>query len=131
MIPNRLPEPYHIRSRLPAPLAVFCGRLKSRNPQCTAVLLAARTVIQTTMSNPEPPPTYSQEDSSGLSSCPTPPLQPQILIVPTTSALGFQKGYLGADGERAAIEGELQVKGSSAGRWGRVCVCSVVCQLVG
>ena len=50
-------------------------------------------------------------------------------IVPTTSALGFQKGYLGADGERAAIEGELQVKGSTAGRWGRVCVrpCTSVC----
>ena len=54
------------------------------------------------------------------------PLQPQILIVPTTSALGFQKGYLGADGERAAIEGELQVKGCDSGRWGRVCVRCIV-----
>ncbi|KAI9057088.1 hypothetical protein FKP32DRAFT_1661639 [Trametes sanguinea] len=35
---------------------------------------------------------------------------PQILIVPAADGVHFQKGYLGADGERAAIEGELQIK---------------------
>ena len=75
------------------------------------------------------PPTYSQQDDSTLLDRAASPLQPQVVIVPTTSALGFQKGYLGADGERAAIEGELQVKGSTAGRWGRVCVrpCFSLC----
>ncbi len=76
------------------------------------------------MTNPEPPPTYTQEDDSTLLERSTPALEPQILIVPTTGPLGFQKGYLGADGEHAAIEGELQVKGVTAGRWGRVCVRS-------
>ena len=90
---------------------------------------APTTSTTTTMSNPEPPPTYSQQDDSTLLDRAASPLQPQVVIVPTTSALGFQKGYLGADGERAAIEGELQVKGSTAGRWGRVCVrpCASVC----
>ncbi|KAJ3529357.1 hypothetical protein NM688_g7864 [Phlebia brevispora] len=72
------------------------------------------------MTNSEPPPTYTQEDESTLLERSAFSLQPQILIVPTTSPLGFQKGYLGADGEHAAIEGELQVKGATAGRWGRV-----------
>lgn len=76
------------------------------------------------MTNPEPPPTYTQEDDSTLLERSTPALEPQIFIVPTTGPLGFQKGYLGADGERAAIEGELQVKGFTDGRWGRVCVRS-------
>lgn len=74
------------------------------------------------MNTSEPPPTYSQQDESVVLDRASSPLQPQIVIVPTTSALGFQKGYLGADGERAAVEGELQVKGSNGGRWGRVCV---------
>lgn len=81
----------------------------------------------TTMSNSEPPPVYSQEDESTLLERSTSLLHPQILIVPTTSPLGFQKGYLGADNERAAIEGELQVKGASGERWGRVCVYHVDC----
>ncbi|KAJ6627123.1 hypothetical protein B0H10DRAFT_2161226 [Mycena sp. CBHHK59/15] len=46
-------------------------------------------------------------------------LDPQILIIPSSEAINFQKGYLGADGERAAVEGELQVKGTEAGRWAR------------
>ncbi|RPD63055.1 hypothetical protein L227DRAFT_522029 [Lentinus tigrinus ALCF2SS1-6] len=49
---------------------------------------------------------------------------PQILIIPVTEdAVHFQKGYLGADNERAAIEGELQIKSADAEfRWRKVSV---------
>ncbi|KAI0068274.1 hypothetical protein BV25DRAFT_1793336 [Artomyces pyxidatus] len=65
-----------------------------------------------------PPPTYVQDednasDSSVLS-------EPQILIIPATDSLRFQQGFLGAEGERAAIEGELQIKGTQDGRWRKV-----------
>ena len=47
---------------------------------------------------------------------------PQILIIPVAEGyVHFQKGYLGADGERAAIEGELQIKSADAEfRWRKV-----------
>jgi len=74
------------------------------------------------MSEQVPPPTYSQEDP--VDSTNSQPLhdttEPQILIIPTVDAVNFQKGFLGADGERAAIEGELQIKGVEAERWARV-----------
>ncbi|KAH7102108.1 hypothetical protein BKA62DRAFT_656661 [Auriculariales sp. MPI-PUGE-AT-0066] len=41
---------------------------------------------------------------------PTPPLESQLVITPIHDDLSFQKGYLGADGEHAAIEGEVQIK---------------------
>ena len=71
-----------------------------------------------------PPPTYasqdvgsgSADDSAWLSE------EPQIIITSTTDSLRFQQGYLGADGERAAIEGELQIKGINSSRWRRVFV---------
>ncbi|KAI0662684.1 hypothetical protein C8Q70DRAFT_908793 [Cubamyces menziesii] len=48
---------------------------------------------------------------------------PQILIVPAADGVHFQKGFLGADGERAAIEGELQIKSADAPcRWRKVTV---------
>ena len=48
--------------------------------------------------------------------------EPQILIIPVADGgVHFQKGYLGADGERAAIEGELQIKSAEADfRWRKV-----------
>ncbi|THH02921.1 hypothetical protein EW026_g64 [Hermanssonia centrifuga] len=67
----------------------------------------------------EPPPTYSQ-DQTNSDLPPSPNLEPQILILPSENGVNFQKGYLGADGERAAIEGELQVKGAGTGRWAHV-----------
>ena len=73
------------------------------------------------MTESAPPPIYSQQD-------PTAPIEreplpePQILISPTVDAINFQKGYLGADGERAAIEGELQIKGAEPGQWHRMYV---------
>ena len=73
------------------------------------------------MTESAPPPIYSQQD-------PTVPIErellpePQILISPTVDAINFQKGYLGAEGERAAIEGELQIKGAEPGRWHRMYV---------
>lgn len=88
------------------------------------------------MSGPDLPPTYTQQpsesdaplssDSSDISfvsapDAPSGPVAgtgvdggPQILIVPTANGVHFQKGFLGADGERAAIEGELQIKSSDA-----------------
>ena len=47
---------------------------------------------------------------------------PQILIIPIADgSVHFQKGYLGADNERAAIEGELQIKSAEADfRWRKV-----------
>ncbi|KAF9270368.1 hypothetical protein L218DRAFT_30542 [Marasmius fiardii PR-910] len=71
-----------------------------------------------------PPPTYSQQDPDNIQlpdesqddGCP----QPQILIVPTV--VNFQKGFLGAEGERAAIEGELQLKGAKPDDWNQVTV---------
>src|SRR5712671_5358644 len=50
------------------------------------------------------------------------PNPPQILIVPATDSLRFQQGFLGADGERAAIEGELQLKETDEIRWRKVSV---------
>jgi neural Wiskott-Aldrich syndrome protein len=72
-----------------------------------------------------PPPSYSQQDpgiGSGHSSAYS---DPQILLVPTVDAVNFQKGYLGAEGERAAIEGEIQVKGIDPTRWARVYVLAI------
>jgi hypothetical protein len=43
-----------------------------------------------------------------------------LLIVPTVDVLNFQKGYLGAEGEHAAIEGELQIKGWDTAPWSSV-----------
>jgi hypothetical protein len=83
-------------------------------------------------SEPVPPPIYSQDDpeetvgqlngSSAVSHCGT-----QILIIPTTDAINFQKGYVGAEGERAAIEGELQIKGAEPGQWDKVFVIIIYC----
>lgn len=70
------------------------------------------------------PPLYSQEDpevarrpSNGAQNFGT-----QILIIPTTDAINFQKGYVGAEDERAAVEGELQIKGAEPGQWDKVYV---------
>ncbi|KAJ7275238.1 hypothetical protein B0H12DRAFT_246989 [Mycena haematopus] len=72
---------------------------------------------------PLPPPIYSQEaEMSDSSSASDLSLDPQILIIPSSDSINFQKGYLGADEERAAVEGEIQVKGTESGRWARVTV---------
>jgi hypothetical protein len=68
------------------------------------------------MAEHHPPPIYSQQDFVGSHTF----QEPQILIVPTLDAVNFQKGYLGAEGEQAAVEGELQIKGVDAARWDRV-----------
>lgn len=74
------------------------------------------------MSESLPPPTYSQQDPVDSNSSQTYQdlSEPQILIIPTVDAVNFQKGFLGAEGERAAIEGELQIKGVDPHRWERV-----------
>ncbi|KAF5337328.1 hypothetical protein D9611_003314 [Ephemerocybe angulata] len=72
-----------------------------------------------------PPPSYSQQDSVAPLAAPEQPLpahDPQIVLLPTVDAVNFQKGYLGAEGERAAIEGEIQIKGIEPNRWNRVSV---------
>ncbi|CAK5280142.1 unnamed protein product [Mycena citricolor] len=72
-----------------------------------------------------PPPNYSPEDeraseTSSLSDAST--VDPQLLIISSSDAINFQKGYLGAEGERAAIEGEIQMKGVESGRWAKVSI---------
>ncbi|KAF5390274.1 hypothetical protein D9757_002790 [Collybiopsis confluens] len=77
------------------------------------------------MSDLVPPPTYSQEDSDDVSAHSDSTESsdgPQLLIVPTVDTVNFQKGYLGAEDERAAIEGELQIKGASSEEWDKVTV---------
>jgi len=66
-----------------------------------------------------PPPIYSQQDPVGSISSHS-YQDPQILIIPTIDVVNFQKGYLGAEGEQAAVEGELQIKGVDAARWDHV-----------
>ncbi|KAF5375067.1 hypothetical protein D9758_000134 [Tetrapyrgos nigripes] len=76
------------------------------------------------MSDPLPPPTYSQEDPGESSDTSQSHVSqhPQLLIVPTVDSVNFQKGFLGAEGERAAIEGELQIKGADVDSWGKVSI---------
>ncbi|KAJ7042443.1 hypothetical protein C8F04DRAFT_1251885 [Mycena alexandri] len=80
------------------------------------------------MAEPLPPPIYSQqadESPRDTSSTSDLALDPQILIIPSSDAINFQKGYLGAEEERAAIEGEIQIKGAESGQWARVQVVSL------
>lgn len=67
-----------------------------------------------------PPPLYAQQSASSPES--DPQTDPQILIIPATNSLRFQQGFLGADGERSAIEGELQLKGAHSDRWRKLSV---------
>ncbi|KAF8587263.1 hypothetical protein K439DRAFT_1385900, partial [Ramaria rubella] len=57
-----------------------------------------------------PPPTYAEHRT-------------QLLISPSPDAVQFQKGFLGAQGERAAIEGELQIKGAEQDQWDSATIC--------
>ena len=62
------------------------------------------------------PPHYSTEDqlaSTSFSST----QDPQITIAPAADALHFQQGFLGIDGERPALEGEVQIKGVRGRMW--------------
>lgn len=72
------------------------------------------------MSENIPPPTYSQQDPVNAGGHQLNLSEPEILIIPTVDAVNFQKGFLGAEGERAAIEGELQIKGADVERWLRM-----------
>lgn len=73
----------------------------------------------------EPPPTYSPESPESHSIVDDTPgglsySETQVLIVPTVDNVSFQKGFLGADGERAAVEGELQIKPAQEQSWRRM-----------
>ena len=57
-----------------------------------------------------PPPTYEHDEPEA-----------QIEILPASDALSFQSGYLGADDERAAMEGEVHLKGAGGG-WEKLSV---------
>ncbi|RDB28986.1 hypothetical protein Hypma_015366 [Hypsizygus marmoreus] len=77
------------------------------------------------MADSLPPPIYSQRDPDehnpiSPSETDVLPSGPQVLIIPTGDAVNFQKGFLGAEGERAAIEGELQIKGTEPDKWAKV-----------
>ena len=69
------------------------------------------------VSAPEGSEGYTDADSAVA-----PGAGPQILVIPIADgSVRFQKGYLGADNERAAIEGELQIKSAEADfRWRKV-----------
>ena len=73
------------------------------------------------MSIPQaPPPTYDQDvESQALnrSQCAFNPSEVQLLINPSGNNSQFQKGFLGARGEHAAIEGEIQIKGAPLSIW--------------
>ena len=72
----------------------------------------------------EPPPSYSPElaDDETRSDGTNAVVEPQIIIIPTSNDVNFQAGYLGADGEHAAIEGELQLKCANDFPWERMLV---------
>ncbi|KAJ3836881.1 hypothetical protein F5878DRAFT_726486 [Lentinula raphanica] len=74
------------------------------------------------MSEHLPPPTYDLSAPSDTTEPLNGQSQPQLLIVPTVDTVNFQKGYLGAEDERAAIEGELQIKGAASEAWDKVTV---------
>ena len=63
--------------------------------------------------DPAPPPRYSQYGRSE---------DLQLLIVPTLDGINFQKGYIGAEGEHAAMEGEIHLKGVQPGAWKKLSV---------
>ncbi|KAH7915384.1 hypothetical protein BJ138DRAFT_122654 [Hygrophoropsis aurantiaca] len=73
-----------------------------------------------------PPPIYCQESpceispSAGVQNPGQPSLQ--IIILPAADAISFQNGYVGAEGERAAIEGELHLKGAESAQWNKVTI---------
>lgn len=62
----------------------------------------------------EPPPLYTPDITDGDDNLDDGEVDPQILIIPTSGDAEFQKGYLGVEGEHAAVEGELQIKGIRA-----------------
>jgi len=77
------------------------------------------------MADSHPPPTYSQEDPTSLDPAAFQddtdlPHGPEIVILPTIDSINFQKGYLGAEDERAAIKGEVQVKGVDQHHWSKL-----------
>ncbi|KAF7310740.1 ARID domain-containing protein [Mycena chlorophos] len=76
------------------------------------------------MTEAPPPPTYQPDPdtSSDTSSTSEASLDPQILILSSSDNLNFQKGFLGADDERAAMEGQIQIKGAESTRWERLTV---------
>jgi hypothetical protein len=59
---------------------------------------------------------YSSEDQLASTSFSS-PRDPQITISPAADALHFQQGCLGIDGERPALEGEIQIKGAQGRVW--------------
>ena len=59
-----------------------------------------------------PPPIYSGRQDDVVDNN----VEVQMLICPYTDFY-FQKGYLGVEGERATIEGEIQVKGAHPDYW--------------
>jgi hypothetical protein len=93
--------------------AAFTGVLSNAAWSCFKLFISVQMSADLA-----PPPTYSQRDpgrqSNSLLS------EPQLLISPPVDEIDFQKGYLGADGERAAVEGELQIKDLEPKRWSKM-----------
>ena len=75
-------------------------------------LKALRGGYETIITTPDMtanPPTYISEET-------------QVLISPPTDAFQFQNGYLGIEGERATIEGQVQIKSPNLAAFSTVLV---------
>lgn len=71
-----------------------------------------------------PPPQYSQHGLGDVlhSDCTSDTSGLQLLLVPALDGINFQKGYVGAEGEHAAMEGEVHLKGAQPGAWKKLSV---------
>ncbi|KZW02240.1 hypothetical protein EXIGLDRAFT_735716 [Exidia glandulosa HHB12029] len=69
------------------------------------------------------PPSYSVQDGVSDDETVSSNEETQLVISPIHNDFTFQKGYLGADGEHAAVEGEVQIKSARGDDdWDRVSV---------
>lgn len=78
------------------------------------------------VSPPGPPPDYTRSSSPTHSEL-NDEAGTQLLISPRPNAIDFQDGYLGADGEHAAIEGEVQIKAADPSQWRKASVLPLSC----
>lgn len=97
--------------------------------RCGALLSSCCRVQASSVMASMDPPSYSvqdgisDEESSDDTGSSASPLETQLVISPIHNDFTFQKGYLGADGEHAAIEGEVQIKSATGDDdWDRVWV---------
>lgn len=97
-------------------------------PPLTVTTLSSKAMSVPTV----PPPTYELEDEFARgqpSAAPDFPTEAQLLISPSGNTSQFQKGYLGATDERAAVEGEIQIKGVPVASWDNLWVLVILTRI--